>query len=247
MWWFIYFAFRCTDREVSEQDQQHPQPWFKTNTRWILNHSAGLSTLRHFKSLSRSFNTSTSVAGQLQGQRAFQWSEDFCHCGVPVCFFLINLMSHARQWEHRSGFIGDFYYDALVFKCVWFCFVQRLFASEKTIRSLHHAEPLQKNQIKARFSKQLVCSILVVVVDFTNHWLRVIPLCVPCRTLILDLTRIWMRCGWAGSAEKIFARWIMYIWRQFRAVVSISWLWCAFVAVKIIRKHICDVYICIFW
>ena len=111
LWWFIYFAFRCTDREVSEQDQQHPQPWFKTNTRWILNHSAGLSTLRHFKSLSRSFNTSTSVAGQLQGQRAFQWSEDFCHCGVPVCFFLINLMSHARQWEHRSGFIGDFYYD----------------------------------------------------------------------------------------------------------------------------------------
>ena len=83
---------------------------FKTKTRWILNYSAGLSTLRHFKSPSTSFNTSRSVAGQRQGQRFFQWS-DFCHCRVPVCFFLINLMSHARQWEHRSGFIGDFYYD----------------------------------------------------------------------------------------------------------------------------------------
>ena len=49
-----------------------------------------------------------------------------------------------------------------------------------------------------------------------------------------------MRSGWAGSAEKIFARWIIYIWRQFRAVVSISWLWFAFEAVKIIRKHIFD-------
>ena len=86
---------------------------FKTKTRWILNYSAGLSTLRHFKSPSRSFNTSRSVAGQRQGQRFFQWS-DSCR-GQFVSFwlwfrFMIKLMSHVRQWEHRSGFIGDFYY-----------------------------------------------------------------------------------------------------------------------------------------
>ena len=86
---------------------------FKTKTRWILNYSAGLSTLRHFKSPSTSFNTSRSVAGQRQGQRFFQWS-DFCR-GQFVSFwlwfrFMIKLMSHVRQWEHRSGFIGDFYY-----------------------------------------------------------------------------------------------------------------------------------------
>ena len=86
---------------------------FKTKTRWILNYSAGLSTLRHFKSPSTSFNPSRSVAGQRQGQRFFQWS-DFCR-GQFVSFwlwfrFMIKLMSHVRQWEHRSGFIGDFYY-----------------------------------------------------------------------------------------------------------------------------------------
>ena len=49
LWWFIYFGFRCTDREVSEQDQQHPQPCFKIQDQDKVN----------FKLLSRSFNTST--------------------------------------------------------------------------------------------------------------------------------------------------------------------------------------------
>ena len=162
LWWFIYFAFRCTDREVSEQDQQHPQPWFKTNTRWILNHSAGHSTLRHFKSLSRSFNTSTStsVAGQLQGQRVFQWSEDFCHCRMLVCFFLINLMSHARQWEHRSGFIGDFYYDVGLLVSSAYGFV--VFSV-----CLH-----QKRQ-QGHFTMQSRCKKIRQRPDFQNKWFAV--------------------------------------------------------------------------
>ena len=72
---------------------------FKTKTRWILNYSAGLSTLRHFKSPSRSFNTSRSVAGQRQGQRFFQWS-DFCHCRVPgrASLFLFDYDSWLNWW-----------------------------------------------------------------------------------------------------------------------------------------------------
>ena len=115
LWWFIYFGFRCTDREVSEQDQQHPQPCFKIQDQDKVN----------FKLLSRSFNTSTFQITQhvfqhfekcswpAASQRFFQWS-DFCR-GQFVSFwlwfrFMIKLMSHVRQWEHRSGFIGDFYY-----------------------------------------------------------------------------------------------------------------------------------------
>ena len=72
---------------------------FKTKTRWILNYSAGLSTLRHFKSPSTSFNTSRSVAGQRQGQRFFQWS-DFCHCRVPgrASLFLFDYDSWLNWW-----------------------------------------------------------------------------------------------------------------------------------------------------
>ena len=93
LWWFIYFAFRCTDREVSEQDQQHPQPCFKIQDQDKVN----------FKLLSRSFNTSTFQITQHVFQHFEKCSWPAARPKIfpmirflpgPVCFFLIMIQIH---------------------------------------------------------------------------------------------------------------------------------------------------------
>ena len=93
LWWFIYFAFRCTDREVSEQDQQHPQPCFKIQDQDKVN----------FKLLSRSFNTSTFQITQQVFQHFEKCSWPAARPKIfpmirflpgPVCFFLIMIQIH---------------------------------------------------------------------------------------------------------------------------------------------------------
>ena len=93
LWWFIYFGFRCTDREVSEQDQQHPQPCFKIQDQDKVN----------FKLLSRSFNTSTFQITQQVFQHFEKCSWPAARPKIfpmirflpgPVCFFLIMIQIH---------------------------------------------------------------------------------------------------------------------------------------------------------